>query len=471
MPRDNVADRLDELRAEAPLVLSPGAPLDSARELVRRHHMDADHRTLHHLQGTFYRWAKSHYTESAHEIIRAATWEFLDGALREENRKLVPFAPTKSKVGNVIEALAAVAQLPDGTHAPAWIVPRPELDSTSILSCANGLLHLPTRTLLDHTPSFFALKAVSFPFQPSAPEPEQWLAFLRSIWPDDTASVETLQELFGLLLTADTSQQKSFLLVGPKRSGKGTIARVLTALLGRDNVAGPTLSSLTQNFGLAPLIGKPLAIISDARLGGRADLSVVVERLLAITGEDGITVDRKFRDSWTGRLPTRFLILTNELPRLTDASGALAGRFILLCLATSFYGREDPALTSKLLSELPGILNWSLVGYDRLMKRGHFIQPASGEQALQELEDLASPISAFLRDRCLLGQGHGVETTALFNAWLAWCREQNREHVGTVQAFGRDLRAAVPAVRITQPRASDGSRSRYYEGVTLDPSK
>src|SRR5262245_30303787 len=43
--------------------------------------------------------------------------------------------------------------------------------------------------------------------------------------------------MFGLMLTGDTRFQKVFMLIGPKRSGKGTIARVLTELLGKDNVA------------------------------------------------------------------------------------------------------------------------------------------------------------------------------------------------------------------------------------------
>jgi putative DNA primase/helicase len=61
------------------------------------------------------------------------------------------------------------------------------------------------------------------------------------------------------------------MLVGPKRSGKGTIGRILIALLGDDNVVAPTLAGIGTNFGLAPLIGKPLEIISDSRLGGRTD--------------------------------------------------------------------------------------------------------------------------------------------------------------------------------------------------------
>ncbi|MCZ6737546.1 MAG: hypothetical protein O7B77_06175, partial [Actinobacteria bacterium] len=50
---------------------------------------------------------------------------------------------------------------------------------------------------------------------------------------------------FGYALTQDTRQQKLFLIVGPKRSGKGTIARVLTAMVGADNVCNPTLASLS----------------------------------------------------------------------------------------------------------------------------------------------------------------------------------------------------------------------------------
>jgi putative DNA primase/helicase len=433
--------------------------------------MYQEHRTLHHQQDGFYRWRGTHYAETAREVIRAGIYDFLDGADRIINEEAVPFNPDKAKVANVLEALAAVAQLPDHTAPPIWLDDAPHLPASEFLACSNGLLHLPTRVLTPATPAFFGLNAVDYPYEAAAPTPAAWLEFLASIWTSDQASIDTLQELFGLLLTADTSQQKAFLIVGPKRSGKGTIARVLTAMLGRDNVAGPTLSSLTQNFGLAPLIGKPLAIISDARLGGRADASVVVERLLAITGEDAITVDRKFREAWTGRLPTRFVVLTNELPRLADVSGALASRFVVFALIKSFYGQEDAALTGKLIVELPGILKWAIEGRDRLTKRGHFVQPASGKQAVQEMADLGSPMGAFLRDRCEVGEGYEVEVDKLYVAWTAWCNQQHRDHPGTVQMFGRDLRTAVPGLDTTHPRnTKTGDRIRCYQGVRLTPS-
>src|SRR5206468_776830 len=145
------------------------------------------------------------------------------------------------------------------------------------------------------------------------------------------------------------------------------------------------------NFGLQPLIGKPLAVVSDARLAARSDNMIAVERLLSISGEDTLTIDRKYRDPWTGRLPTRFMILTNELPRFSDSSGALASRFVMSILTKSFYGRENPRLTVELLEESAGIFNWAIEGLDRLRERGHFLTPRSAQEAQRHLEDLASP--------------------------------------------------------------------------------
>lgn len=333
-------------------------------------------------------------------------------------------------------------------------------------ACTNGLLHLPTRKLIKHSPAFLTYNALDFAYDPGALDPVEWLRFLGSLWPEDPASIDTLQEMFGYLLTGDTRQQKVFLLVGPKRSGKGTIARIMTALLGRDNVCGPTLASLGQNFGLAPLIGMQAAIIADARLGARADQVAVAERLLSISGEDSITIDRKFLPAWTGRLSARFVILTNELPRLTDASGALASRFIVLSMSESFYGREDHGLFDRLREELPGILNWSIEGWERLQARGRFQQPASANEAVQELEDLASPILAFLRQRCRVAPGLSVSCDTLFGAWINWNADQGRDHPAHKQTFGRDLRAAIPRIRVVQRRKAKGV-VRFYEGVTL----
>ena len=175
--------------------------------------------------------------------------------------------------------------------------------------------------LLPSTPNFFTFNAVPLDYSPSAPIPVQWLGFLKSLWPNEPDSISCLQEWFGCLLTCDTRLQKMLMIIGPKRSGKGTIVRILSKIVGSNSIVFPTLASLATQFGLAPLIGKSVAVISDARLGSRTDQAVITERLLSISGEDSQTVDRKYRPTITGKLNTRFLLASNELPRLNDTSG------------------------------------------------------------------------------------------------------------------------------------------------------
>jgi putative DNA primase/helicase len=267
------------------------------------------------------------------------------------------------------------------------------------------------------------------------------------------------------VLSGRTDLHKILLLIGPTRSGKGTIARVLTALLGKGNVAGPTLASLGTNFGLSPLLGKPLAVVSDARLAS-GSTHQVVERLLSISGEDTLTVDRKFKEPWTGKVPTRFLIMSNELPRFGDASGAIANRFVVLAMTESFLGRENRRLTEELTAELSGILSWSLDGLDRLNRQGKFTEPKSSTDSILALQDLVSPVAAYVRDNCEVGIGYQIPVADLFADWRSWC-EDNGHKSTSVQTFGRDLRAVVPHLRVSRARDGEDQRQRRYIGIRL----
>jgi putative DNA primase/helicase len=456
-------------RETAAVLLDPTDPMRSARELVAARFVDEQHRRLLHWhRDTFWLFQNGRY-RNADDRIRASVWQFLATA-RLDAKGNPFFKPTSHNVSNVVDALAAVCHLDSSINPPAWLDDSGDHPKAAeLLGVGNGLLHLPTATLIPPTPRYFNLACSDVSFDPNAPPPQQWLAFLKQLFGDDNEAITLLQDWFGYTLSPDTAQQKILMIVGPSRSGKGTIARILTALLGGyDSVATPSLGSLQEVFGLEPLIGKILAVISDARLGGRSDQAKIVERLLSLSGEDGVEAARKFKKAWTGRLPIRFTLLTNELPRLADSSNALAKRFLILVLTESFYGKEDPFLTAKLSTELPGILNWALIGYARLRRRGCFKQPNSGHKTVEQLELLSSPISAYVKDKCKVDQGCTIPINVLFQSWCFWCETNGRRDPGTSQTFGRDLNAAFPAIKATNPlREPNGERRRYYEGIRL----
>jgi putative DNA primase/helicase len=264
---------------------------------------------------------------------------FTEHAVYETDNGPAPWCPTSRKISDVLDASSAITLLAEEFDQPSWTDDR---DNGNIVATANGLLDVASRRRHAHTPYYFNQTHVPFDYDARAGEPTQWLSFLNDLWPQEPDAIDVLGEWFGYVISGRLDLHKILLMVGPTRGGKGVIARVLTALVGRQNVAGPTLNSLSGDFGLAPLIGKPLAIISDARFSGKG-ANVVVERLLSISGEDTLTVNRKYRDQWTGKLPSRLHVISNELPKLGDASTAVVGRIVLLPLTRSWLGRESAA--------------------------------------------------------------------------------------------------------------------------------
>jgi putative DNA primase/helicase len=457
-----------------PVYPAPSAPLKVARKLYESYrNVDGLH-TLLCWRGGWMRWRTTHWAEMDVAELRSYIYDELGAVdymrpVREKgvvvDYEQTPWDPDKRKVANVLEAMQAVGHLSAELDPPEWIVhSAAETSAAQVISCANGLLDLSTRKLVEHTPALFNVVSVPFDYRPVAPNPVVWLEFLASVWPDDTESIALLQEYVGYILSGRTDLQKMLLLIGPTRSGKGTIARMLAELLGRGHVAGPTLASLGTNFGLSPLLGKPLAIVSDARLGDTPP-HTVVERLLSITGEDMLTIDRKFREPWSGKLPTRFVVLSNELPKFRDSSGAIANRMLILQMTESFLGREDHTLDAKLRPELPGILAWALDGLDRLLCTGKFTVPQSATDAAGLMMDLASPVSAFVRDHCDRGPDRTVPVDDLYLAWKWWA-EDNGHQPGAKVTFGRNLRSVVPALKLSQPTV-DGLRARVYTGIGL----
>ena len=478
---------LPSMYGQAGSILNPTDPYRNAKLWFAQSHVWNGKPILVRYDGDFRRWDKSHWPIEDKEYVRKMAWRLLaegkkwqkvkktgkskgDGG-EEPEFELVPFEPGTKHVSELIDALSGIAKIRGNLQPPVWLTDdgtRPPADE--ILALQNGLLHIPTRQLFECTPDFFTINSLDYSYDLETQCPE-WHAFLKSVWENDQESIRTLQEWFGYVLTSDTSQQKILLLIGPRRSGKGTIARILSHLLGRANVASPTLAGLKETFGLQSMIGKLLAVISDARLP--TSNTVITERLLSISGEDAQNISRKYKDDWIDKLSARIMMMTNELPAFKDAAGALPGRLIVLRMTTSFFGCEDPQLTARLTEELPGILNWSLDGWARLRERGRFVQPESGKADVQRMYDSASPISAFIRDCCKLGSDKWIAKTELFNAYRDYMTSNGHRHHPTQIGFGMALSAALPELgegkvpRKQQNGVEQERRENTYVGIDL----
>jgi putative DNA primase/helicase len=432
---------------------SPSQPLAVARQLAAR-------MTTPRVwwRGDFYQWSGAHYDAVETSVIEHWIYgqtehaSYYAGENKDGGPVFKDWAPSKRKVADVAHALGVGALQRFG-------------EAEHVTAVTNGVLKVTTvgRTLLPHSPTRFNLFSLPFAYEPDADCPA-WLAFLDSVLPGDQQAHEFLAEWFGYVMSGRTDQQKMAALIGPRRSGKGTIARVLTAMLGQPNVAGLDLNHLPGTFGLENLIGRALAIAGDVRWHSR-NIGDAVPLLLRIIGEDVMDVARKNRTTWNGLLPVRIMMMSNDTPTFTDRSGALGGRMIYVKFEQSFYGREDSELTGKLLDELPGILNWALDGLARLAGRGRFTEPESGLAEAEAVRRLSDPIGAFIEDWCQIGAEHKVDLDVLFMRYRAWCESEGRtKDTTTKEIFSRDLRTKVDGLVVKRERIQ-GKQVRFLYGI------
>ena len=427
----------------------------------------ADHldKRLLFYKNSWYEAGSQSYAEISEDSVRTTVSEILPKAYQGKPPK--PVNPSIQNVRSTVEALKSVAFVRDDIIMPTWLCDA-DYAAEEMLACANGLLHLPTGDLLPLTNDYFSLSATTYAYDPAAPPPSLLFEFLESVWGDDQEAISTLQEWFGYCLMHSTSLQKGLLIIGPRRSGKGTIEKILKRVIGGGCI-NQTLTALASQFGMQPFIGQKLVVFSDARVSAKADAQAIVEHLLGIIGEDAQLVDRKQRPHWYGQLSTKIMITTNETPRLTDVSGAFASRFIVLSMTKSFLDQEIERIDERICTQLPSILNWAIEGWKRLRERGRFIQPESGRETLEMLCDLNSPIYEFVNTCCTLDPQYQVSRETLYQAYCKWCEEQGKKKPSNAM-FGRDLKAAFPLLQGIQPRNAYGQRYRVYVGLKLNPS-
>lgn len=460
-------DAITDFSIPAGMHFPASRALPVARSLFQTKYVGPEGQMIRHHQGSFWIWTGSHYRQLPDSDVQAILWRWLETCTSVDRQgNTIQFPASARVVNDIVSALRGLCAI-SGIHSiPNWIGESPEnipLDRCLVLK--NGILNVETGELVPNTPRLFNVASLPVQYDPLAPEPVEWLKFLKSAWPDDPSSIKTLQEVFGYFLAPKSPLQKIIYIKGVTRSGKGTIAQILRHLIGDESFCSPTMKSLEGEFGMQQLLGKQLAVFGDARVEEKAPSHSIVERLLTISGGDSISINRKNSSFVETRLSTRLCILSNNVLKLADSSGAIVGRMVALGMEESFLGREDYDLLPRLLKELPGILKWGLEGLRRLNSKGKFTEAESGKQVLEDMRCSATPITMFVEDCCELNPEAKVLEKDLYAAFCNWATATNEEKL-TKHKMTRDLKQACP--KIGKFRPSGEVRPRYLTGIGLN---
>jgi putative DNA primase/helicase len=422
--------------------LSKKAPYDNAKEFVARHCFRDGMLATYFWQDQFWQWNGRFYEVLAPEAIRDQVWAFLDLSVKGTADGVEKFKPEAKNVSELIDALRSGLLL--RVQPPMWLDTGEPGEDWIVFR--NGVLNVLTDEFLELTPTLWVQGGMGYDWQPDAKCPK-WDKFLGEIFPKDAQSRDCVEEILGYGMTEETKFQKGFLMVGPPRSGKGTLAYIQRLLIGGTAYVGLSFNSwLSNQFSKEALIGRKVGVFPDVRFkpgklygqvwdaGGITHTSA--ELVLNITGEDPITIPRKYLKDWHGKLALKLWLLANDPPNLNDTSGVLPLRFIKLLFTESFLGREDVDLRAKLAAELPGIAVRCVRAYRRLLQRGRFIQPESGKALAQDVARVSNPYAEFAQDYLVLEPGATVECGKVFARFMGWA-----ENLGYKEVIQRTTRS------------------------------
>ena len=417
-----------------PTLIIPNNRWETSNIYYRQNHLTADgNPNLWWYESEWWVYDENYWRTTSQQVFRQNMYSWLGDCRKPTNNgETTRVDPNPRMVNDMIDAVKAISTFPENQHQPCWFLAEDGEEEpcspNNVVAFKNTIVEITGDKekvkMHEHDGRWFSPTVLSFDYSRESKCPI-WDEFIDDCLGGDKKSIKAIHEWWGYCLTGDLSYQKFAIIVGPPGSGKSTACKVMSCVIGERNVCTPTLNSIGSPFGLWPLMGKSVAMVTDAHLE-RGSAASVLERLKMITGTDPVMIERKYLPPVTNTvLPTRFIITCNEIPSFYDTSAALARRVLSFSFPNSVVGKEDFGLFEKLTKEAPGIINRCIEGLHRLRERGMFTQPVQGKEIIKLLTVDAGSMQGFINHWIEMSdddQDGSPYTIAVDDMYLAFSR-------------------------------------------------
>lgn len=265
---------------------------------------------------------------------------------------------------------------------------RVNLQNGTLLIKADGSV-----TLQEHNADDFLTHCLPYAYDPKAECP-MWEAFLNQMLPEKEAQ-DILAEYIAYGFTHGIKIEKMLVLYGRGANGKSVVLDVITNLVGSVNISNVSLDSLTKDDLKRSMIENKLFNISHE---SNRELEASILKLL-VSGEP---VDARLLYVGVRTITDYAKLITsfNILPRAENTHG-FHRRFIILPFTVTIDEKSmDVDLSNKLCTELPGILNWMLMGMKRLLKNRAFTVSPMCVEALRKYRMQSDSVLLFFNSCC-----------------------------------------------------------------------
>ncbi len=233
-----------------------------------------------------------------------------------------------------------------------------------LLPLLNGVFDLKTNKLIPHAPGHRLTWCLPYNYNPlTCCDPI--INWLTTMCGGDLQLVQLMRAYLYGIVTGRTDWQKYLELIGPGGTGKSTLTRLAIALVGANNTHTTTLKKLEgERFETASIADKRLVLINDSeRYAGS------VSTLKALTGQDTLPHEIKFKQSTGGFTPTAMVIVAaNETIQSRDYTSGLERRRVTVPMLNkipsenqrNLIEHRDGEIFGEFAPYIPGLLNWVL---------------------------------------------------------------------------------------------------------------
>jgi P4 family phage/plasmid primase-like protien len=334
--------------------------------------------------------------------------------------------------------------------------------SDQLINCANGMLDLDTGALLQHDPRYLSLYQLPASYNPDCDTTEVDTV-ISQIIPADC--IPFLWEFLGSTLYVSHYWPKALLMIiGPGDSGKSTILRFIQAILGKHNCSAVTLQSLADNRFLSVRLYARLANIY-------ADLDQTevgnVGQIKALTGDDTIYGEEKFKPGFTFRNNARLIFSANDYPMVRNPDQAYFNRLNIIRTGNVFKGKAaNPDIDAIMhtANNLSAALLRMYQGLQRLRTNKEFTPSHTMQAAHSEYQLVADSVAGFL-SQCQFSDEYQTPKKQLFQAYKDVCKFAGRTPV-TENSFYRRVNDHMSRLGITEQRPMiNNDRIWVYQGI------
>lgn len=338
-------------------------------------------------------------------------WTYAEKGCWVEDRKAVKNR-TVALLGNKFRSSHATnAEIIVDCSAPRLIMDKPDAE---YMNFANGMLHWRTGEMKAHGPEFESITSFPMPYSPESTCP-RFDAFLSSVMSADY--VKLAWEMMGYLLYSGNPLQKAFLFHGTGANGKGTLIRVIQAMLGTENTSTQSLDALNSTrFASANLFGKIANLAGD--IDGTFQESTAMFKML--TGEDRISGEHKFGNSFTFDSWAVPVFSANKIPGSADVSVGYLRRWVVLEFNRNFEGDPIIGLSDQLIQELPGIAAKAIAGLGPLLDRSRFDVSGEATAGAEMFAMALDQVRQWVDECCMPAPGHHIDRAVLYSRYRSW---------------------------------------------------